>query len=435
MKVAFIMSRFPKITETFILYEILELERIGVQAEVYPLMRERQPVLHREAEAMVERAHFHPFLSLPILAANWRFLRTKPRTYLRTLLEVLRGTWGSSNFFVGAIGLFPKAVRFAYEMERQGIEHVHAHFATHPTVAALVIHRLTGIPYSFTAHGSDLHVDRRMLDQKVAAAAMAVTCSNFNKEVMVRECGEDARDKIHVVHYGVDLDVFTPRDRPHAPGPYRIVCVASFEEVKGHKYLVEACRMLAERGVDFTCDLVGEGPQRDDVTKRVADSGLESRFVFHGAVQRPDVVRLLGSADVKVLASFPTKGGKREGMPNVLIEAMAAGLPVVSTQLTGIPELVDSGRTGILVPPADAAALAEALETLSRDGELRRRMGVAGRERVLRLFDRRTNALALARLFGLKLPGQGQEAPRAQPTSHFGTVPAPRPKRITASAT
>ncbi len=394
------MSRFPKITETFILYEILGLERLGLSTEIYPLLREHQSVVHPEAEAVVERAHFHPFVSWKILKANAHYLRRKPMTWVRVLGEVLRGTFGSINFLVGAIGIFPKAVRFAYEMEREGVTHVHAHFATHPTVAALIIHRLTGIPFSFTAHGSDLHVDRRMLDRKVEAAAFAVTCSNFNREVMVRECGEPARDRIHVIPYGVDLDVFRPNGgASRAPGPLRIICVASFEEVKGHRYVVDACARLRERGVDFVVDLIGGGPLRGEVERQIADAGLRDRFTLHGMLDRAAVAEMLRSADVKVLASSPTREGKREGMPNVLIEAMAAGLPVVSTQLTGIPELVETGVTGILVPPADGPALAEALEELARDPALRRRMGVAGEEKARRTFDRQANAAALAALF------------------------------------
>ena len=393
------MSRFPKITETFILYEILGLERLGLSTEIYPLLREHQEIAHPEAEEMVERAHFHPFMSWRVLRANWHYLRRKPATYLSTVREVIAGTLGSRKFLIGAVGVLPKAALFAYEMERDGVTHIHAHFATHPTVAALIIHRLTGIPFSFTAHGSDLHVDRRMLDRKVEAAALAVTCSQFNKNVMVDECGEEARDKIHVIYYGVDLDVFLSNGHEHRPGPLRIICVASYEEVKGHKYLVEACELLNERGVDFRCDLVGGGPLRRDVEKQIAQAGLQERFTLHGMLDRSAVADLLREADVKVLASFPTKGGKREGMPNVLIEAMAAGLPVISTQLTGIPELVETGRTGILVPPASGPALADALEELSRDPDLRRRMGAAGQERARRMFDRQLNASSLAALF------------------------------------
>src|SRR5437016_1216183 len=146
-KVAYIMSRFPKITETFILYEMLALEEFGVPVEIYPLLRETQPVAHPEAERLVRRAHFHPFISLAILRAQWHFIRRRPLAYFRLWAEVLGATWGSANFFLGALGIFPKAVRFAYEMARQGVTHVHVHFASHPAVAALIIHRLTGIPF------------------------------------------------------------------------------------------------------------------------------------------------------------------------------------------------------------------------------------------------------------------------------------------------
>ena len=174
MKVAYTMSRFPKLTETFVLYEILALESQGVEVEIYPLLRERQQVEHPEAERLTRRAHYHPFVSLPILRANLHYLLRRPRTYFGVLAEVLLGTRKSRNFFVGALGVFPKSVRCAWEMERAGVDHLHAHFATHPALAALVVHRLTGIPFSFTAHGSDLHVDRTMLDVKVAASRFTV---------------------------------------------------------------------------------------------------------------------------------------------------------------------------------------------------------------------------------------------------------------------
>src|SRR5437867_33231 len=336
-KVAYIMSRFPKITETFLLYEILALEEFGVPVEVYPLLREYQPVTHPEAERLVQRAHFHPFISLPILAAQLHFIRRRPLAYFRLWAEVLGATWGSANFFLGALGIFPKAVRFAYEMARQEVTHVHAHFASHPAVAALIIHRLTGIPFSFTAHGSDLHVERRMLDKKVAAAAFAVTISSYNKEVMVEECGEAARNKIHIIHCGVDTSVFSPHRQSLAQRPFQILCVASFEEVKGHKYLIEACQLLRDRGVDFTCHLVGDGPLRPVIEAQITAAGLLDQVRLHGGVPRADVVRMLAEADVMALASVPTRSGKREGIPVVLMEAMASGLPVVTSAISGIP--------------------------------------------------------------------------------------------------
>lgn len=399
VKVAYIMSRFPKLSETFILYEILTLEKLGVQVEVYPLLRERQQVAHPEAQRWADRAHFHPFFSLRILRAQISFARRRPVAFLKLWSEVLRKTWGSPNFFVGAVGILPKAVRFAYEMQAEGITHIHAHFATHPAVAALIVHRLTGIPFSFTAHGSDLHVDRRMLDTKVAAAKFAVTVSDYNKAIMVEACGDDVSEKIRVIHCGVDPEFFAPRSQRASSTSFEILCVASYEEVKGHRYLVEACHLLRDRGIDFRCHLIGEGPLRRMVEKLIEDAGLRDQFVIHGGQPRPVVARRLAEADAAVLASHPTKEGKREGIPVALMEAMAAGLPVVATAISGIPELVESGSTGLLVPPRNSVALADALSRLAGDGELRCRMGRAGRKRVLRDFNLERNTLELVKLF------------------------------------
>jgi hypothetical protein len=181
-------AAFPKLTETFILYEMLAMQSEGVQVETYPLLREKTEVIHPEAKSFVEAAHFQPFLSLPILRANLHFLLRKPRKYLRTFWTLMRANWGSFRFLTGALGVFPKSAFFAYEMKAEGIDHVHAHFASHPAAAAFVIHRLTGIPYSFTAHGSDLHRDRHMLREKVAEAAFVVAISNYNKELIISEC-------------------------------------------------------------------------------------------------------------------------------------------------------------------------------------------------------------------------------------------------------
>lgn len=403
-RVAYIMSRFPKLTETFILYEMLAMERLGVAVEIYPLLRTRQRVRHAEAERLVQRAHFHPFLSLPILHAQWHFLRQRPREYVKLLAEILCGTYRSLNFLVGAIGIFPKAVRFAYEMPRAGITHIHAHFATHPAVAALIVHRLTGIPFSFTAHGSDLHVDKTMLAEKVKAAAFAVTVSRYNKEVMLAEGGEAIRDKVRVVHCGVDANSF-PIARPRASGgSFQILCVASFEEVKGHRYLVEACELLRDRGVNFTCQLVGEGPLHKTIQRQISAAGLEAHFRIHGTLPRSGVLQLLAQADVMALASVPTRNGKREGIPVALMEGMAADLPVVASAISGIPELVENGISGFLAPSRDSVSLANALERLSKDLELRQRLGRAARDKVLREFNLELNAARLAELFGWVTP-------------------------------
>lgn len=393
------MSRFPKLTETFILFEIIALEKQGIKVEIFPLLREHGGTIHKEAQELTDRAHFHPFISVKILAAHWCFIRRDFRSYFRTIAEVFSGTFGSLNFFVGALGIFPKAVCFAYEMEQLGVQHVHAHFATHPAVTGLIINRLTGIPFSFTAHGSDLHVEKRMLDKKIRLAIFATTVSYFNKELMVKEGGEESREKIHVLRCGVDTKLFTPCEKKAEGRPFQILCVASFEEVKGHKYLVDACKILSEQGLNFECHFVGYGPLRSQIENQIAELGLKDKFHLHGGLPRNKVLEMLLMSDVFVLASVPTRQGKREGIPVVLMEAMASGLPVISSQLSGIPELVDHGISGVLIEPGDTEALARTLLDLASDPARNISFGLAGRAKVLNEFDLEKNTLNLLELF------------------------------------
>ena len=398
MRVAYIMSRFPKLTETFVLFEMAALERHGFEVALFPLLRENTRLMHDQARPWMSRAHFLPFLSWPILWAQWYYLRRRSFAYLRLWWEVLSGAWGSLNFFLGALGILPKAVRFAYEMSLLNVQHVHAHFANHPAVAALAIHRLTGIPYSFTAHGSDLHKDRHMLCRKVKQAAFVVTVSRYNQEVIVRECGEAARSKVRVIHSGVETDVFRPSNEAARDRPYTILCVGTLHEVKGQSYLIEACRKLHQRGIDFVCHFVGDGPDRRRLERQCAKAGLEDRIVLHGQKTRDELIQILAGADVLVAASVPTRGGKREGLPVVLIEALACAVPVVASALSGIPELVEPERTGLLVPVRDSESLADALQRLHDEPDLRRRLGSAGRERVMSEFDLDQTVMALGKL-------------------------------------
>lgn len=395
------MSRFPKITETFVLFEMKAIEELGAKVEVFPLLRQPPGPRHEEARRYEEGARHTPFLSWNLLRANARMFRRDPLRYLRTWWEMLAGTFGSLKFFLGALVYFPKCVVFAEQMEDMGVEHVHAHFASHPALAALIVHRLSGIRYSFTAHGSDLHVDRRMLGPKVASASFVAAVSSYNRDLIVEECGEHVREKVVVIHCGTDPTVFQPmtgaaRSSTTRSAPsersLRVVCVASFEEVKGHRFLVHACKILVERGVDVHVDLAGGGPLRADVERLVTELGLEARVTLHGPVPRPVIGRLLSEADVAVLASHPTPSGKREGIPVALMEAMMSGLPVVASRLSGIPELVEDGRTGYLVPSGDPLKLAECLERLVGQPELRRSLGERGRAKVQEEFDLRVCA-------------------------------------------
>jgi len=398
-RIAYIVSAFPTVEETFVLYEMVEMEKLGVTVELYPLRRLQLKVKHPEADCWTKRAHYRPFLSFNVLRAQWRFLRRDWKTYFRTWGEVLLGTWGSANFFFGAIVIFPKAALFGQEMMGAGVAHVHAHFASHATVAALIIHRLTGIQFSFTARGTDIQVDRHLLKEKLEAAEFAIAVSSDNKKIMVDECGSHLGKKIRVIHGGVDVSRFVSNPKRAAVSSFRILCVARVEEVKGHAYLVEACKLLRERGVPFECRLVGDGPLVSKVKRQIQQAGLQDAIHLLGAHAYPEVIQELRQADVVVLPTAPTADGKREGIPNVLKEAMACGLPVLASAVGGIPELVEHEHTGILLRPRDTASLADALHRLSTDKALCERLGGAAREKVVREFNLRTSTAQRKKLF------------------------------------
>ena len=394
--VAYIMSRFPKLTETFILDELVALDRLGLRVELFPLLRERGGPVHPAAEPWVRRARYLPFLSFAILRSNAVVLVRHPRRYLGTLGAMLRGTARSANFLLGGIGIFPKVVHASRMMTALGVRHVHCHFATHPALAGFLIHRLTGIPYSFTAHGSDLHVDRTMLCRKIEEAAFVVTISRSNAAVIEADCGPV--ETLEVIHCGIDGRIFAPTDR--APGGrLAITCIGTLHEVKGQRYLIDAAAELVRRNVDVGIRFVGDGPDRQALEDRARSLGIADRIDFLGLRTRTEVVALLGEADILVAPSVPTAAGKREGLPVVLIEAMAAGVPVVASHLSGIPELVENEVTGLTVPPGDSTAIADAIARLAADPALGRRLSAAGRARVAGEFDLDRNARKLISRF------------------------------------
>jgi colanic acid/amylovoran biosynthesis glycosyltransferase len=421
-RVAYLVSRFPKLTETFILYEILELERRGVRVELFPLIREREPVAHPEARELVERAHYSRPWEPEVLAAQLYWLLRRPLAYLGCWLRAVAGNAGSPGFLLRALAVVPQAAWFARRMGELGVEHIHAHWATHPTLAAYVAGRLAGLPYSFTAHAHDIYVRRPMLAAKLRAASFAVTISQYNRDLLHDLYG-DLADKVALIRCGADLALFRPRPPRPANGPLTILCVASLQDYKGHRYLLDACALLRDAGLPFRCLLAGDGEERAALEQQVARLRLGSRVTLLGRQTREQVVALMAEADLMVLPSVTTPSGKREGVPVALMEALACELPVVATAVSGIPELVVDGETGLLVAERDVAELVTAVLVLAADAALARRLGAAGRRHVLELFDLASNAGALAALLRHDWSAEAVPAPEAP-------LPAPRAREV-----
>jgi glycosyltransferase involved in cell wall biosynthesis len=405
LRVAYLMSRFPKLSETFVLYEMLELERIGVHVEVFPLVREREVTMQPGAEDFVARAHDLRLTSRPVLAAQWHWLRRRPRRYLATWGRAILGNAGSPKFLARTLAVVPLGAAFARRIEDLDIDHVHAHWATHPALAAWVIGRLTGRTYSFTAHAHDIYVERPMLDEKLRHAAFAVTISDYNLRLLTGWYGRLA-SRVEVIHCGVDAAVFRPRPGTEdvASGaregkPLEVLSIATLQPQKGHAILVAAARRMIERGVAVRVRMVGEGEERPALEAAIAAAGLTDKVLLLGRQPRDRVAELLGEADVVVQPSIVLPSGKTEGIPVALMEALASGVPVVATSVSGVPELVEDGVTGRLVPPGDAEALADALIDIQRDPAGAAWLADAGRARVLASFDLRTNTRHLAERF------------------------------------
>lgn len=403
--VAYIMSRFPLLTETFILREMLDLERQGMPLKIFPLLREKGSVRHAEVDRLRAEIHYTPFLSAAIISANLSFLLRDPRRYLGLLWTALKGNWGSANLFFGALGIFPKSVYFARLVQQQGVGHVHAHYATHPALCALIVSGLTGVGYSFTAHAHDIFLEQRMLAEKVRRARFVAAISQFNKDFLLRLAPDVRPEKIEVVHCGIELEKYGARSEQqlrtaNSPGQaITAICVASLQPYKGLSYLIRACRQVVRRVPNFRCLIVGQGADRPVLEALIHDLGLDDHVRLLGGLPQHEVAGLLGDADMFVLPSIVAPSGQMEGIPVALMEAMASRLPVVSTRLSGIPELVDDGINGLLVPPADESALAEAITSLSGDPERRRRMGERGREKVAAEFELQQNVASLRALF------------------------------------
>lgn len=402
-RVAYVMSRFPKLSETFVLEEIRAVEQAGVHCELFPLIREQGTVPVSGSDDYVRRAHYQPALSLRITMSALAWLFERPVRVVSTVALALRGVIGSRKFTIGLVGLLPKTMHNARVARTMGIDHVHAHFAHHPALAAWIIHRLTGIPYSFTAHGHDVQVDRRMLCRKVEDSAFAVTISEHNRALMVDTCPGQA-DRIDVLHTGVDTRRLTPdltqcpTEGPWSPGRVRILSVGRLEPVKGHAVLVDAARRAVGRGIDLDVVIVGEGPQHDALEQRIAARDLRGRVRLFGPKPHDEVLALMRSADVVVLPSAPTSDGRVEGIPVVLMEAMSLGTPVAASRLPGVVELLGPDHP-LLFPPGDANGLADAIARLAEDATFAAELAASGRARVLRSFDIHLTAESLAERF------------------------------------
>jgi glycosyltransferase involved in cell wall biosynthesis len=282
---------------------------------------------------------------------------------------------------------------------KEGIEHIHAHYATHPALVAWLINRLTGIPYSVTVHAHDIFVDKPMLATKLRDAAFIASISEFNRDYLMRVLGPWVRQKTRIVHCGIDPAYYGRSEKAFDGRRLEILSVGSLQPYKGFSFLIQACATLRSRGVPFRCRIIGGGDLRAALEKLIQENGLGKVVQLLGPRTQDEVSLLLRTGNCYVQPSIVTSTGKMEGIPVAVMEAMISGLPVIATSISGLPELVKPGKTGWLVPPGDSEHLADALcEVYAQPAEARRRAAL-GRQWVQDEFDLTSNVRKLAALF------------------------------------
>jgi len=392
------MSRFPHLPETFILREMLEMENLGWEIALYPLVVQKQPVSHPAVSKFEARAHRLPFISGAILFANFSELIRHPIRYFRIFGSVIHGNISSVKFLIRALAVFPKCVLMARLMKKEGIQHIHAHYATHPALAAWIIHQLTGIPYSVTAHAHDIYVEKPMLGTKLRDAAFIVAISQFNRDYITNYLGNSIREKIHVIHCGVNPDDYSIHQENTSDNIFHVLNIGSLQPYKGQKYLIRGCASLVKQGIPIHCTIIGGGELKDELAALISSLHLEKTVELAGARTQEEVAEMLPRADCYIQPSIITPSGKMEGIPVSLMEALVCKVPVIATNISGVPELVQDQKTGLLIPPENEEALVTAIQTIYNDRMKASEMAENGRQLVLREFSLISNVQKLASL-------------------------------------
>ena len=392
-EIAYLFERFPSFDQTFCYREVAELERQGTKVHVYSIRRPVDEPKQDWDEQLVRRVHYLPEENALVREVDQALRAGKISREAREAVE----KWRRQSDFLRLY----QAVYIGLCLQQSGLRHVHAHFAGMAARTAYWIRQFFGIRYSFTAHANDIFAPRDFvvsLAKLMESAATIVTVSEYAVGLLKDRYPESAA-KVHRIYNGVDLSRFHPAD--FGGGIPAIVSVGRLIEKKGFADLISACRLLKARRRDFVCEIIGEGPLENALRSQIAGEGLESCVKLAGPQTQSQIALRLAQATIFVLPCTREEGGGMDNLPTVIMEAMAAGLPIISTPLAGIPEMVENGVNGLLVPEHDPEAICAAIEQLIASPEQARRFGDRGREIAREKFSIETSGQALRALFEL----------------------------------
>jgi glycosyltransferase involved in cell wall biosynthesis len=389
LRLLYVVSLFPCLSETFIVREINALIDRGADVRILSLKQPSENIVQPQAATLLERAH-HPANRWRTMAAAIRLLMAQPVMALWFTGMMLRHQWNQPIKMAKGMVAVARAIGRIDEIRTFDPHLLHAPWATYPATVAWFLSKILRRPFSFTSRAHDIFVEDQMMSQKLRNAALAVTITEYNVRYMARWMPDPSSIPVHVIHSALDVAKLPyVRDGREAS---KLLSVGRLVPMKGFDVLLESLSILHARGVVFSCTIIGEGKERTRLEELRAHLGLEVVVELPGAVRNEEVVRQMREATLMVLPCVRTPEGHSDGIPNVLMESMAVGLPVVSTRISGIPELVSHGVNGCLVPAGDADALADAIQALLSDPHRREMFAAAGRRKVEQDFDVRTEA-------------------------------------------
>ncbi len=399
-----ILKGFPRISETFISNEILLLEKQGLRLHLFSMRQPRESFSHESVKQIRAAVDYLPetlLRPLPkFLYHNLQLAAKQPKTYalaLKTAYQRFLRTRKSATIK----HLFQAGYLVHHLLPRRPVTHLHAHFAHSPASVALFTSRLSGLPFSFTAHAKDIYTSHpEQLREKIQLARFVVTCTENNR-VYLNQIADGAGTAIYRVYHGIDTELFSTTEQVglQPSAPYRILTVARLTAKKGLPTVYRALKMLQDQGMPFRHTLIGDGEDREKISALIGDLGLSAVCRCLGTQPHEVVLDQYRQADVFVLGCEVAASGDRDGIPNVCLESMAMGVPVAATSISAIPELVESEISGLLVAPGRPDQLANAMLRLLTDSDLRARLIPAARQRVRQFFDCRKLSTELAEIY------------------------------------
>ncbi len=401
---AYILKGYPRISETFISNEILLLEKLGFSMRLFPMRKGREDFCHESVKQIKARVDYLPtelLIDLPaLIAPNILCAVKRPKRYrkaLKTALLRYRRTQKQATFK----HLFQAGYMTEKFLSREpSICHLHGHFAHSPTSVTMFASLLSGLKFSFTAHAKDIYTSHPdQLREKLDKAVFVSTCTKQNKKHL-ETLTEKSGAAIHCIYHGIDLDLFkNDRVRIKTRPPYKLITVARLIQKKGIPTIYRALKQIAASGVDFEHALIGDGDDRASILQLINDLDLQDRCLWLGTLPHEEVLKHFVHSDLFILGSEIAADGDRDGIPNVLVESLAMGVPAVATNVSAIPEILINGQTGLTVDQKDSTALAAAMITLLTDFELRKKVINNGKLFVDKHFDNSRLIVDLARLF------------------------------------